>query len=224
MRGFLVSSMVIALIGLGGCGGGGSGTMPEVAVAYADQYGAVETSSFAACPAIEGVWHLGDLSAGSLEQDDGQAVPNFRWAGRYLFNLSVNGGSYIAIEPRQLETVYYLADRIPGPGGRSAVGYTTLDDKQAPCVGHGWRRVATRDHSSNDAAARVLNLVPEETHSIVQTDYVARTADNELIVAIRIDYSGTDSDDTTKTVKDGYWHWLKMPRLHEDAKAQGFRS
>lgn len=223
MRGFLVSLMVIALIGLGGCGSG-SGALPEVAQAYADKYGAVESSSFAACPDIEGVWHLGELSAGSLKQDDDQAVPHFRWLGRYLFNLSVSGGSYIAIEPRQLETVFYLADRIPGAGGRSAVGYTTLDDAQAPCVGHGWRRVATRDHSSNDAAARVLNLVPEEPHSIVQTDYVARTANHELVLAIRIDYSGTDSDDKTKTVKDGYWHWLKMPRLHEDPKAQGFRS
>lgn len=222
MRGVLVGSMVIALIGLAGCGS--SAPVPEVAEAYADQYGAVDTSSFDACPAIEGVWHLGELSAGSLEQDDGQAVAHFRWVGRYLFNLSVSGGSYIAIEPRQLETVYYLADQIPGAGGRSAAGYTTLDEKQAPCLGHGWRRVATRDHSSNDAAARVLNLVPEEPHRIVQTDYIARTANHELILAIRIEYSGTDSDDTSKTVDDGYWHWLKMPRLHEDAKAQGFRS
>lgn len=223
MRGFLMGSMVMALVGLGGCGSK-SGAPPEVAVAYADQYGAIESPSFSACPVIEGVWHLGELSAGSLEQDGGDVVPHFRWAGRYLFNLSVSGGSYIAIEPRQLETVYYLADRIPGPGGRSAAGYTTLDEARAPCVGHGWRRVATRDHSSNDAAARVLNLVPEEPHSIVQTDYIARTANNELILAIRIDYSGTDSDDKSKAVNDGYWHWLKMPRLHEDAKAQGFRS
>jgi len=76
----------------------------------------------------------------------------------------------------------------------------------------------------NDAAARVLNLVPEEPTTIVQTDYVARTANDELILANRIDYSGTDSEDRNKTVKDGYWHWLKMPRLHADPKAQGFRS
>lgn len=220
MRAFLPGSLLIALIGLVGCS---SGPVPEVAEAYGDQYGAVETSSRGACPTIEGVWHLAELSAGSLLQDD-ELVQHFRWFAPYLFNLSVNARSYIAIEPRQLETVYYLANRIPGPDGRSGVGYTTLDEAQAPCVGHGWRRVATRNHASNDAAARVLNLDPEEPTSIVQTDYIARTADNELILAIRIDYSGTDSDDKTKTVKDGYWHWLKMPRLHEDAKAQGFRS
>ena len=220
MRAFPPSSLLIALIGLVGCS---SGPVPDVAAAYGDQDGAVETSSFGACPTIEGVWHLAELSAGSLQKDD-ELVQHFRWFAPYLFNLSVNARSYIAIEPRQLETVFYLADQIPGAGGRSAAGYTTLDEAQAPCLGHGWRRVATHDHSMNDAAARVLNLVPEEPTTIVQTDYVARTANDELILAIRIDYSGTDSEDKNKTVKDGYWHWLKMPRLHADPKAQGFRS
>jgi hypothetical protein len=64
----------------------------------------------------------------------------------------------------------------------------------------------------------------EEPVNIVQTDYVARTADDELVLAIRIDYSGTDSEDKTRKINEGYWHWLKMPRLHEDPKAQGFKS
>ena len=93
-----------------------------------------------------------------------------------------------------------------------------------PCIGHGWRRVATHDHSTNDAAARVLNLIPEETKKIVQTDYIARTANHELLLAIRIDYSGTDRKDKSKMISDGYWHFIKMPRLHEDPKSKGFKS
>ena len=221
MRRTHIGSVLVALLGLTGCGG----ALPDVANAYGDQFGAVETSPIADCPTIEGVWHLSDLSAGSLLQEDGELVPHFRWFAPYLFGLSANARSYIAIEPRSLETVFYLADRIPGAGASSsAAGYTTLDDTQAPCVGHGWRRIATRNHSLNDAAARVLNLDVEEPVNIVQTDYVARTADDELVLAIRIDYSGTDSEDKTKKINDGYWHWLKMPRLHEDPKAQGFKS
>lgn len=221
MRRALLGSVLVAVLGLTSC----VGAVPDVANAYGDQFVAVETSLFSACPTIEGVWHLSDLSAGSLVQEDGELVPHFRWFAPYLFGLSASTRSYIAIEPRPLETVFYLTDRIPGAGASSsAAGYTTLDDTQAPCVGHGWRRIATRNHSLNDAAARVLELDVGEPLNIVQTDYVARTANDELVLAIRIDYSGTDSQDKTRKINDGYWHWLKMPRLHGDPKAQGFRS
>lgn len=220
MRSFFITAVLAALLGLAGC----SSPQPEVATAYGNQYGAVKTSRFTACPKIEGVWHLAKLSAGSLQTDDGQAIQHFRWFAPYLFGLSVGGRSFIAVEPRQLETVVYLANQIPGAGGRSMSGFTTLNEAQTPCVGHGWRRIATHDHSTNDAAARVLKLIPEELKKIVQTDYIARTADHELLLAIRIDYSGTDNADKSKKVKDGYWHFVKMPRLHEDPKAQGFKS
>ncbi len=220
MRRFFMNILLATAFGLAGC----SGPKPDVATAYNDQYGAVKTSTFDKCPAIAGVWHLGNLSGGSLMQGDGQLIQHFRWQSHYLFGLSVSPQDYIAIQPRQLETVLYLAYKIPGPGGNSTGGYTTLDDAETPCVGHGWRKVATRNHSTNDAAARVLNLVPEEPVQITQTDYIAQTPDHELLVAIRIDYSGTDSADKTKKVNDGYWHFIKMPRLYDDAKAQGFKS
>ncbi len=218
---FFYSAVVAALVGLAGCS---SGPAPEVAKAYNNQYGAVKTSLFTACPKIEGVWHLGNVSAGSLQLEDGQLIQHFRWYAPYLFGLSVNARSYIAVEPRQLNTILYLADQIPGAGGRLAPSYTTLDEAQMPCVGHGWRRVATHNHSTNDAAARVLKLIPEESPKIVQTDYLARTANHDLILAIRIDYSGADKKEKEKKINDGYWHFVKMPRLHEDPKAQGFKA
>ena len=220
MRSFLITAVVAVFLALAGC----SSPQPEVATAYNNQYGAVKTSRFTACPKIEGVWHLANLSAGSLQLEDGQMIQHFRWFAPYLFGLSVGVRSFIAVEPRQLETVLYLANQIPGAGGRSLLGFTTLDEANAPCVGHGWRRIATYDHSTNDAAARVLKLIPEEPTTIVQTDYIARTADHELLLAIRIDYSGTDNTDKSKRIKDGYWHFVKMPRLHDDPKAQGFKS
>ena len=220
MRSLLITAAVTAFIGLAGC----SGPQPEVATAYSNQYGAVKTSRFTACPKVEGVWHLANLSAGSLQMEDGQLIQHFRWFAPYLFGLSVGARSFIAIEPRPLETVVYLANQIPGARSQSLPGFTTLDEAHTPCVGHGWRRIATHDHSMNDAAARVLKLVPEEPKTIVQTDYIARTADHELLLAIRIDYSGTDNTDKNKRIKDGYWHFVKMPRLHDDPKAQGFKS
>lgn len=226
MRSFFNAAIVAALVGLVGLAGCSSGPSPEVAKAYNNQYGAVKTSLFTACPKIEGVWHLGNLSAGSLQLADGQLIQHFRWFAPYLFGLSVNAKSFIVVEPKQLETVLYLADGIPGAGA----SYSMLDEAQMPCVGHGWRRVATYNHSPNDAAARVLNLIPkepqnpEEPPKIIQTDYLARTASHELILAIRIDYSGADKNDKDKRINDGYWHFVKMPRLHEDPKAQGFKA
>ncbi len=220
MRHSILTTLLASAFLLAGC----SGQKPAVATAYNDQYGAVKTSSFDKCPAIEGVWHLGDLSGGSLSLGDGQIIQHFRWFAPYLFGLSVSLDDYIAIEQRSLETVLYLAHEVSGPGGKSMGGYTTLSDTEMPCVGYGWRRVATRDHSTNDAAARVLNLVPEQPVEIVQTDYVAQTPDHELLIAIRIDYSGTDSADKSKQINRGYWHFIKMKRLYEDPKQQGFKS
>jgi len=220
MRSFFVTAVVTTFLGLAGC----SGPPPEVAIAYGNQYGAVKTSRFTACPTIEGVWHLANLSAGSLQLEDSQMIQHFRWFAPYLFGLSVGARSFIAVEPRQLETVVYLANQIPAAGSRSMLGYAALAESQTPCVGQGWRRVATHDHSQNDAAARVLKLDPKEPKKISQTDYIARTASHELLLAIRIDYSGTDHEDESKKINDGYWHFVKMPRLHEDPKAQGFKS
>ncbi len=220
MRSFFITAAMAGFVGLAGC----SGPPPDVATVYKDQYGPAKTSRFSACPKIEGVWHLANLSAGSLQREDSQMIQHFRWFAPYLFGLSVGAKSFIAVEPRQTETVVYLSNQIPGAGRRSMLGFTTLADAQSPCVGRGWRRIATHDHSTNDAAARVLKLVPEEPKKIVQTDYLARTADHELILATRIDYSGTDNKDKSKKINDGYWHFIKMPRLHEDPKAQGFKS
>ena len=220
MRSFFITAAMAALLGLSGC----SGPPAEVATAYNDQYGAVKTSRFTACPKVEGVWQLANLSAGSLRVEDSQMIQHFRWVAPYLFGLSVGASAFIAVEPRQLETVVYVANQIPSAGSRSMLGYTTLSDTKSPCVGHGWRRIATHDHSQNDAAARVLKLIPEEPRKIIQTDFIARTADHELLVATRIDYSGTDADDRNKKINNGYWHFIKMSRLHEDPKVHGFKS
>lgn len=220
MRSVFITTAIAVFLGIAGC----SGPPPDVATAYNNQYGAVKTSRFTACPKVEGVWHLANLSAGSLQRDDSQMIQHFRWFAPYLFGLSVGAKSFIAVEPRQIETVVYLSNQMPTAGGRSMLGFTTLTDAYAPCIGHGWRRIATYDHSTNDAAARVLKLIPEQPKKIVQTDYMARTADYELLVATRIDYSGTDNADKTKKINDGYWHFIKMPRLHEDSKAHGFKS
>jgi|GEM_PF-5646239 len=220
MRILLTTTFGVTLLALAGCN---SSPQPDVAVAYGKQWGAVTTSRSSPCPSIEGVWHLANLSAGSLLLDDGQPVAHFRWFGGKLFGLTVNQKSFIAIEPRQLGTVVYLADQIPkGAGSRSMLGYTTLSDAEMPCVGQGWRRVETTDHSLNDAAARVLKLVPEKPSKIMQTNFIARTANHELLLAARIDFEGTNRED--EAVKGGYWHFVKMPRLHETPKDQGFKS
>ena len=218
MRRFFMNIVVAAAIALAGC----SGPKPEVATAYNDQYGAVKTSMLGKCPTIEGVWHLANLSGGSLTLADGQAIQHFRWFAPYLFGLSITRQDYIAIKPKSLETVLYLANKIPVASGQS-VSYTALEDAETPCVGYGWRQVEKHYHSTNDAAARVLNLVPEQPVQITQTDYIAQTPDNALLIATRIDYSGTDREDSAKKINTGYWHFIKMPRLHEDPTAQGFK-
>ncbi len=217
----LVSILSICTLAaaLAGCS---KGPAPAVAQAYADQHGAVETSRFTHCPKVQGVWQLSNLSAGTFKTADGETIQHFRWYMPKLFGLSVNTKSYVAIEPTSLETVMYLSDTIPRTGNRNSLGFTTKSDKETPCVGHGWRSVGVMDHSQNDAAARVLGLVPELPKKITQTDYFARTATHDLLLAIRIDYQGTNKE--KEAINDGYWHFLKMPRLHESPKEQGFTS
>ncbi len=195
---------------------------PPVAQAYADQYGPVESSRFTACPKVQGVWQLFNLSAGSIRQEGGETVKHFRWYGSQLLGMSFATKGFIAIDPNPLETMLYVADRIPGSSGPRSYSYATKSDKEMPCVGHGWRQVVVTDHSLNDAAARVLGIVPEKPRKITQTDYFARTAANELLLAIRIDFQGTN--DQKEPVNGGYWHFLKMPRLHENPKEQGFKN
>ncbi len=195
---------------------------PPVALAYADQYGPVESSRFTSCPKVQGVWQLSNLSAGTLLKEDGELVQHFRWFAPKLFDLTVGLKAFIAIEEKDLETVLYLSDRIPGSDGQRAVSFTTKSGKEIPCVGHGWRQAVVSDHSSNDAAARVLGLVPEKPKKITQTDYFAKNAANELLLAIRIDFQGTNVKQ--ESVNSGYWHFLKMPRLFENPKEKGFRS
>ena len=138
MRSFLITTAAATLLGLTGC----SGPLPDVATAYNNLHGKVKTSRFTACPTIEGVWHLGNLSAGSMKLEDNQLIQHFRWFAPYLFGLSANTQSYVALEPRPLQTVLYLSPKIPGAAGRSMVSFSELTEAQMPCVGHGWRRVA----------------------------------------------------------------------------------
>jgi hypothetical protein len=201
------------------------GPVPPVAQAYADQYGAVETSLLTHCPKVQGVWQLSNLSAGAFLNADGETIQHFRWYMPKLFGLSTNTKSYVAIAPDTLETVLYVSNTIPRTGGRNWLGYTTKSDNEIPCVGHGWRIAGVTDHSQNDAAARVLGLVPELPKKITQTEYFAKTAANELLLAIRIEYEGTKAKSKDKEpVNEGYWHFLKMPRLYESPKEQGFKS
>jgi hypothetical protein len=193
---------------------------PPVAQAYANQYGPVESSRFTPCPKVKGVWKLSNLSAGSLLKDDGEIVEHFRWYARKLFNLTIASTVYIAIDDRGVDTVLYLSDGLPASAVKKSLSYTTLSDKEMPCLGHGWRQFAVVDHSLNDAAARVLGLVPGEPKRITQTDYLARNSASDLLVAIRIDFQGTNAAE--EPVKSGYWHFLKMPRLHENPKEMGF--
>ncbi len=195
---------------------------PAVSLAYANQYGKVETSRFTPCPTVQGVWQLAQLSAGSMLDEKGELVPHFRWYGAKLFEFSVRPNDFIAVDKVGLETVLYLSGKIPGPDGHRAVSYSARSDQELPCVGQGWRQVARSDHSLNDAAARVLGLVPEEPVKIIQTDYFARSASQDMLLAIRIDYEGTNAKQK-KAVSDGYWQFLKMPRLYESPKEQGYR-
>ncbi len=194
---------------------------PAVAEAYANQYGSVETSRFTPCPKVQGVWQLSQLSAGSFLKADGQRIEHFRWFASQLFGLTVGAKDYIGIDHNSLETVLYLTPKVPGPGVPQSMSYAAKSDKEMPCLGHGWRQAATIDHSLNDAAARVLGLLPERTKKITQTDYFAKDKANDLVLAIRIDFAGTDKDQ--QAVTGGYWHFLKMPRLHEKPSDQGFK-
>ncbi|MBC7622130.1 MAG: hypothetical protein H7232_01945 [Aeromicrobium sp.] len=219
MKRFSTVSICMMLAAASGCS---QPPAPTVAQAYADQFGAVESSRFTPCPKVQGVWQLGNLSAGSFLKEDGKLIQHFRWYAPQLFGLSAGVKVYIAIDPNPVDTVIYLTDKIQGAGGRNSLSYTTKSDKEMPCVGRGWRQVAVTDHSLNDAAARVLGLLPEQPVKITQTDYFAKTAANDLLLAVRIDFQGTNAE--KQAVNDGYWHFLKMPRLHENPKEQGFRS
>ena len=215
---FSTVSFSILLAAVSGCS---QSPAPPVAEAYAKQYGPVETSRFTPCPKVQGVWQLSQLSAGSLQKANGELIEHFRWVGPMLFGLTPSMKDYIAIDQNSLETVLYLTHKLPGTSGRQSLSYSAKTEKEMPCVGHGWRQAAVRDHSLNDGAARVLNLVPERTPKITQTDYYARDKANELVLATRIDFQGTNKEG--KSVTDGYWHFLKMPRLHENPKGQGFK-
>jgi hypothetical protein len=212
---FLLCATVVAI---SGCS---QSPTPPVAQAYANQYGPVESSRFTPCPKVQGVWQLSNLSAGTLLKENGEIVQHFRWLAPKLFDMTTGTKAYIAIDQKGPETVLYLSDRIPGPDGQRSLSYTAKSDKEVPCLGHGWRQVVVSDHSLNDAAARVLGLVPEKPKKITQTDYFAKNAQNELLLAIRIDFQGTSV--AQESINSGYWHFLKMPRLHENPKENGFR-
>jgi len=218
MKLFSTVALCALLVIFSGCG---KSPAPAVAEAYANKFGVVESSRFSPCPKIQGVWRLSKLSAGSLLNEKGDTIEHFRWYVPQLFGLTIGLNDYIAIEPHDLETVLYLAGTIPASTGPRSVSYTAKSDKEMPCVGHGWRQAAVVDHSSHDPAARVLGLVPEEPKKITQTDYFAKDAANELVLATRIEFQGTNKK--KEPVNGAYWHFLKMPRLHENPKEKGFR-
>ena len=218
MKPLQIVLLCAAVAAAGGCS---QSAAPPVAVAYANQYGPAESSRFTPCPKFQGVWQLSHLSGGSLLQEKGDLVPHLRWFGPKLFDLTVGTKAFIAIDEQGLETVLYLSDRIPGPDGKSLLSYTAKPEKELPCLGHGWREAGVSDHSLNDAAARVLHLIPEKPKKITQTDYFAKTAGNELLLASHIEFQGTHVK--MEPVNSGYWHFLKMPRLHEIPKDQGYR-
>ncbi len=218
LKNFATILLCVAVVAGTGCS---QPPMPPVAQAYANQYGPVESSRFTPCPKVRGVWQLSQLSAGTLFLENGDLIQHFRWFAPKLFELSIGTKAYIAIDEKGLDTVLYLTDRIPGPDGQKSLGYTTKSDKDLPCLGHGWRQAAVTDHSSNDAAARVLGLLPEMPKKIIQTDYFAKSAGNELLLAIHIEFEGTNKKQAS--IKEGYWHFLKMPRLYENPKEMGFR-
>lgn len=220
MRIFLPALLCALLAAVSGCS---QPPAPVVAQAYANRFGAIESSRFTQCPKVQGVWHLANLSAGTFLKEDGETIEHFRWYGAAkLFGLSAGTKAYIAIDPNAFETVLYLSDKIAGRGGRQLLSYTTKSDREMPCVGHGWRQVAVTDHSLNDAAARVLGLLPDRPTKITQTDYFAKTASNDLLLGIRIEFQGTNAE--LQSVNESYWHFLKMPRLHDNPKEHGFRN
>ncbi len=194
---------------------------PKVALAYAKQFGAVESSRLTPCPKVKGVWQLSQLSAGSLLNEQGMLVEHFRWVAPKLFGLTIGTRAYIAMDEQRLSTVLFLSDKIPGPNGQNMMGYTAKSDHELPCLGHGWRQVVVINHSTNDAAARVLGLDAEKPKTITQTDYFARSPQHDLLLAIQIEFQGTNAK--SNPVQGGYWHFLKMPRLHDEPLEQGFK-
>ena len=204
------------------------GPPPEVAKAYAGQYGAAKTGFFQSCPEINGVWNLREPSAGTRLDTDGRwlkgyAVPHFRWVGPSLFGLTPSMGGVIAAGPHLTGTMVFFAGTPhteANPARRGTFSFATRSDKEFPCVGAGWRRSATHDHSLNDAAARVLKLDALQPRQIRQTDHMAITPGGELLIGVQVQYSGVTEKGAA--VADAYWHFLKLPRLARDAKAAGF--
>lgn len=210
----------LIMLAVSGCGRSPA-PAPPVAQAYADQFGPVESSRSTPCPKVQGIWQLSNFSAGSLLKADGETIEHFRWGGAMLFGVSFGTNAYIAVDPLPMETILYIADKFPADTRRYPSNYTTKSDKEMPCVGHGWRQVVVTDHSLNERSANVLGMLPELPKKITQTDYIAKNAANELLLAIRIDFQGTDTD--KKPVNGGYWHFMKMPRLFANPQEKGFK-
>jgi hypothetical protein len=205
---------------------------PEVAAKYANQFGPTVSTGFGKCPELNGVWSLSAPSGGSFLDSEGKwlqddLVPHMRWVGGTLFGLTPGVKGAIAASPRFGTTLFFSAvgytEANPIPTtARSGMAYTELSEAEFPCVGGGWRQGPSRNHSSNDAAARVLTLDSERTVSITQVDYMAISASDELLLGTHVKYHGTDEDG--KEVKDEYWHFVKLPRTAADAKAAGYSS
>lgn len=203
---------------------------PEVANQYANRFGPTESASFGKCPELNGVWNLGAPSGGSIMDSEGKwlrdaLVPHFRWMGRALFGLTPGLRGVIAASPRYGTTLFFsdvaYTEASPMPqAARSSLSYSELGDAEFPCVGAGWRQGPKRDHSENDAAARVLKLDPDKSVSITQIDYMALAASGELLIGTHIQYQGSNAKG--EAVNDGYWHFLKLPRLAADAEAAGY--
>ncbi|MEO7640376.1 MAG: hypothetical protein ABIU07_03080, partial [Ramlibacter sp.] len=178
-----MKKQLTAILILAAAAGCTQGPPPEVAKAYADQYGAAKTSRITPCPEINGVWSLREPSAGTRLDTEGRwlkdyPVPHFRWVGPSLFGLTPSMGGVIAAGPHLTGTMVYFADKPhteANPARRGTFSFATRSDKEFPCVGAGWRRSATHDHSLNDAAARVLTLDARLARQILQTDHLAIT-------------------------------------------------
>ena len=171
------------------------------------------------------MWNLAAPSGGSILDSDGNLVPHFRWAGKNLFGLTPGLKGVIAAAPRHGTTLFFSdiaytnSDPVP-PRARGSIAYSELGETEFPCVGSGWRKGPSRSHSSNDAAARVLKLNPNRPVSITQVDYMAISASGELLLGTHVQYQGSSNEGTQRI--DAYWHFLKLPRLADDASAAGY--
>lgn len=222
-----VALVLLSLLGvLSGCS---KSPPPEVATVYANRFGPTETASLGKCPELNGVWNLDAPSGGSFADSEGKwlqdaLVPHLRWAGRTLFGLTPGLKGVIAAIPRFGTTLFFsdiaYTEANPMPASaRSSISYSELGEADFPCVGDGWRKGPSRNHSSNDAAARVLKLDPEKPVSITQVDYLAINASGELLLGTHVQFQGTSGG---KELSDAYWHFVKLPRLAADAEAAGF--